>query len=63
LTLNFLEDKAAEQSGWAQRIALRLFFSGRPGTLRCYAKAAMDTNKIITTVETEKRFMGKASSG
>ena len=31
--------------------------------LRCYAKAAMDTNKKITTVETEIDFMGKASSG
>jgi len=33
------------------------------GTLRCYAKAAMDTKKIITTVETETDFMGEASSG
>jgi len=57
LILNDLEDKAAEQSLGG------LSFHERRGRLRCYAKAAIDTNKIITTVETEKRFMEKASSG
>jgi hypothetical protein len=52
LILNNLEDKAAER-------ICGLSFYERRGRLRCYAKAAMDTNKIITTVETEKRFMGK----
>jgi hypothetical protein len=56
LILNDLEDKAAEQSPCG------LSFHERRGRLRCYAKAAIDTNKIITTVETEIDFIGKASS-